>query len=265
MTKRNRSRVSTTQPARREQAVRSDRDGLGAVLMALEKRQFDLWAVTDREWQAMSTRQQRDLITAQNTRERAKHWLGSQYVSDVLREASRHAHDRYLQMTPAQRQRVLHPRHLDEWLADRRLLTIVAKDVQQDGEPPSYLLPKTYEIPDDGPQPSWRRAVGLTVTLNLDAPVQRLTDAVNDLVTSLHAPAARRPRHDSTVRPTREKYEDEDVAAMIRWYYELAAGASLKQLAIQVAGPKARHVAAMQTKMLRQLRWFRQELGISIA
>src|SRR5215470_19104375 len=119
MTKRNRKRLSTTRPARQEQAVRSDRDGLGAVLMALEKRRFDLWDVTDRERQAMSPRQQRDLITAQNTRERAEHWLGSQYVSDALREASRHAHDRFVQMTPAQRQGVLHPRHLDEWLADR--------------------------------------------------------------------------------------------------------------------------------------------------
>jgi hypothetical protein len=34
-------------------------------------------------------------------------------------------------------------------------------------------------------------------------------------------------------------------------------------MAIEAAGPTARHVAATRSAMLRQLRWFRHEVGIA--
>jgi hypothetical protein len=47
---------------------------------------------------------------------------------------------------------------------------------------------------------------------------------LRNLIAGLHAPAARRPRLPTSTRPSREKYNDDQVAAMIVWYYRQAAG-----------------------------------------
>jgi hypothetical protein len=243
--------------------IRSDIEGLAAVLEALERRQFDLYIISKAEWRTMTPRQRENLIKHQNRRGRSDHFLGPTYLmSPRLEGAVEHARSLYLSMTPEQRRKTLHPRHLDSWLENRRVITLVDRDLD-DGPLPDYLLPASHRIPDEGPSPNWPRSACLTLALNLDASVQSVLRAVEDLVTAMHAPAARRPRRRSSARPTREKYEDDHVASMIDWYYRQAAGEPLKQLVAEMAGPTARHVDAMRTKILRQLRWFRRELGIA--
>ena len=210
----------------------------------------------------MSPRQRDNLITYQHHQDRSDHFLGSTYLmSPRLEAAVERARRLYVAMTPEQRRKTLHPKHLDNWLDNRRVITIVACDLD-DGPRPDYLLPKSHRVPDEGPSPNWPRSACLTLALNLDAPVQRVLRAVEDLVAAMHAPAARRPRRRSSARPSREKYEDNDLANMIEWYYRRAAGEPLKHLAIEAAGPTAREVDATRTKILRQLVWFRRELGI---
>lgn len=246
------------------QSIRSDIDGLAAVMEALGHRQFDLYSLSDAEWRRMSRRQQAELLRHQNRSQLVDHNLGPRYfASPALERAARRAHDIYLAMTAEQRREVLHPRHLDQWLDDRRAVTIVASDLQTTERLPEFLLPPSYAIPDPGPLPARSAGIYLTVSLNLDTPLQGVLGAVQDLITGLHAPAARRPRRESSPRPSRNKYDDDDVARIIEWYYRHAAGESLKQMAIDSAGPTARHVAAMRSAILRQLRWFRRELGIA--
>jgi hypothetical protein len=168
----------------------------------------------------------------------------------------------YVDMTPERRRQTLHPKHLDAWLDDRRVITIVASDLEF-GPLPDYILPDSHRIPDTGPAPQWPPPICLTVAINLDAPLQRVLVSIENIVAALHAPAARRSRRGSSLRPTREKYDDDDVAKIIEWYYRRAAGEPLKLLVAEVAGPRARHVDATRTKILRQLRWFRRELGIA--
>jgi hypothetical protein len=243
--------------------IRSDIQGMSAILDAVGHRQFDLWSISRAEWRTMSPRQRADLIKHQNLSDRSDHKLGPSYLmSPTLERAVTRARDLYARMTPERRRKTLHPKHLDHWLASRRVITIVARDLDE-GPLPDYLLSKSHRIPDEGPAPTWPRSVWLTLAINLDASLQRVLDAVEDLVVALHAPAARRPRRGSSPRVSREKYDDDHVASMIEWYYRQAAGEPLKQLAIETAGPTARHVEAMRTKILRQLRWFRRELGIA--
>ncbi|MCX6543513.1 MAG: hypothetical protein NTV05_03765 [Acidobacteria bacterium] len=234
------------------------------MLDALGQRQFDLYDVSNAEWRAMSRRQQEELVTHQNRRGAVDHHLGSTYFgSAVLADAVKRGHELYVSMTSEQRREVLHPRHLDQWLEDRRVITIVAHDLDLEEPLPDYLQPKSYRIPDEGPSPHWPRPVQLTVSISLDAPLERVVGELRNLIGGLHAPAARRPRRLSATRRSREKYDDDQVATMILWYYRQAAGEPLKQLAINAAGPTARHVAGTQAKILRQLRWFRRELGIA--
>jgi len=257
--------VPMVTPATAPRAIRSDVDGLAAVLEALGQRQFDLDDVSDTEWRAMSPRQQAELVKQQNRHAAADHHLGPTYLgAPALKEAVDTAHKLYIGMTPEQRRTVLHPRHLDSWLADRRILTIVARDLELDESLPNYLLPKSYSIADEGPSPGWPRPVQLTVKVSLDAPLHRVVRELENLIEGLHAPPARRPRRRSATRPSREKYEDVEIAAMIGWYYRQASGESIKQLAIEEAtGSTARHVDAARTKLLRQLRWLKRELGIT--
>jgi hypothetical protein len=258
-----RSGPAVAAPADR-QPIRSDIDGLGAVMEALGRRQFDLHSLSDAEWRRMSCRQQAELLRHQNRSQRLDHELGPRYfASPALERAVRRAHEMYVAMTPEQRRTVLHPKHLDQWLDERRAVTIVASDLESSEPLPAYLLPPSYAIPDEGSQPHRPASVYLTVSINLDTPRQGVLGAVEDLITGLHAPAARRPRRGASPRPGRNKYNDDDVARMIELYYRQATGESLKQLTIEAAGPKARHIAAKQSAMLRQLRWFRRELGIA--
>ena len=251
-------------PGAPPRAIRSDIDGLSTVLDALGQRQFDLYDVSHAQWRAMSPRQQAALVNHQNRRAAADHSLGPTYLgSPALEQAVSRAHAFYIAMTPEQRRTVLHPRHLDSWIADRKVLTIVARDLERDDPLPDDLLPKSYTVADEGPSPDWPRPVQLTVAVSLDAPLHRVVRELENLIEGLHAPAGRRPRRRSATRPSREKYEDEEIAHMIGWYYRRAAGEPLKQLASAAAGPTARHVAGAQTKILRQLRWFRRELGIA--
>ena len=254
----------TATPQAKARPIRSDIDGLSAVMDALSGRQFDLYTLSNTEWRRMSRRQQVDIVRQHNRSQRLDHTLGPRYFdSPTLTRAVQRAHDLYLAMTPEQRRQVLHPKHLDQWLADRWVLTIVARDLE-DAEPvPDSLRPASYAIADEGPSPTWLGGVYLTVSINLEAPLQTVWRAVEDLIAGLHAPAARRPRRGSSPRPRRQKYDDDDVARMIAWYYQQGAGASLKHLAIEAAGPTARHVAATRSTILRQLRWFRCELGIA--
>ncbi len=245
-------------------AIRSDIDGLSAVLDALGRRQLDLYDVSDAEWQKMSPRQQAELVRHQNQRQALNHNLGPTYVgSSALKDAVTHAHELYVAMTPEQRRTVLHPRHLDQWLADRRVVTIVARDFNLGAPLPGYLLPKSYRISDEGPSSDWLPPVYLTISINLDAPLESVAGELRNLIAGLHAPTTRRPRRRSSTRRSREKYDDDQLAAMIQWYYRRAAGEPLKELAIKAAGQTVRHVAAAQSKILRQLRWFRRELGIA--
>jgi hypothetical protein len=246
-------------------AIRSDVDGLAAVMNALGHRQFDLWAISRTEWERMSPRRQSELMTAQNRREQIDRFLGATYLlSDALEKAVTHARRLFKTMTPERRRTVLHPRHLDEWLDHRRTVEIVAQDMTIDTAPDYVLRDDSYGIADEGPSPRWRPAVQLAVRINMDAPLDRVLGAIRDLVEGLHPPAVRRPRRASSApTPTREKYDDDDIARMIEWYYRRGAGQSVKQLAIDAAGPTQRHVAAMQTRILRQLRWFERELGIT--
>jgi hypothetical protein len=212
----------------------------------------------------MSPRQQAELVRHQNRSLQSDHNLGPSYfTSSTLERAVQRAHDLYVKMTPEQRRQTLHPRHLDQWIEERRPVTIVARDLESNGPLPTFLQPASHALPDEGP--SLNRPVGvyLTVSINLETPLQTVLSAVEDLITGLHAPAARRPRRESSPRPSRNKYDDGDVARIIEWYYRQAAGASLKQLAIEAAGPTARHVEAMRNAILRQLRWFRREVGIA--
>jgi hypothetical protein len=246
------------------QPICSDIDGLGAVMEALGQRQFDLYSLSDAEWRRMSRRQQVELLRHQNRSQQVDHSLGPRYfASPALERSVRRAHDLYLAMTAEQRREVLHPQHLDQWLDDRRAVTIIARDFETRDALPTYLLPPSYAIPDEGPSPARFGGVYLTVSLNLETPLQGVLTAVQDLITGLHGPAARRPRPGASPRPNRNKYDDDDVARIIEWYYRQAAGESLKHLAIEAAGPTARHVAATRSAILRQLRWFRQELGIA--
>jgi hypothetical protein len=68
-------------------------------------------------------------------------------MSPALERAVTRARDLYVRMTPEQRCKTLHPKHLDHWLANRRVITIVARDL------------------DDGPVnvPSVSRAVESTI------------------------------------------------------------------------------------------------------
>jgi hypothetical protein len=104
--------------------------------------------------------------------------------------------------------------------------------------------------------------VYLTLNVNIDAPRDRVLADLRDLIEGLHPPAERRPR-DGGVRATRDKYDDDDVAEMIIWYYRLASGVRMKQLATETGGRTARHVAARQTLIARRLRWFRRALGLA--
>jgi hypothetical protein len=231
---------------------------------ALGHRQFDLYSLSNAEWRRMSQQQQADLIRQQNRSQQADHSLGPRYfATPALERAVQHAHALYIEMTPDQRRKVVHPQYLDHWLDDRRAVTIVASDLESSEPLPAYLQPPSYAIPDEGPSPARRGGVYLTVSLNLDTPLQSVLRAVQDLITGLHAPAARRPRRGASPRPSRTKYDDDDVARIIEWYYRQGAGTSLKQLAIEAAGPTARHVAATRSAILRQLRWFRRELVIA--
>jgi hypothetical protein len=243
--------------------IRSDIQGLSPILDAVGHRQFDLWSIWRAEWRAMSPRQRADLIKHQNLSDRSDHKLGPSYLmSPALERAVTRARDLYVRMTPEQRRKTLHPKHLDHWLENRRVITIVARDFD-DGPLPDFLLPKSHRIRDEGPAPTWQRSVSLTLAINLDASLQSVLDAVEDLIVALHAPAARRPRRGSSSRLSREKYDDDGLANMIEWYYRRAAGESLKQLVAETTGPTARHVTATRTKILRQIRWFRRELGIA--
>ena len=142
-------------------------------------------------------------------------------------------------------------------------MTIIASDLETREQVPAHVRPLSYKILDEGPQPDRSAGVYLTVSINLETPLQRVVTAVQNLIAGLHAPAARRPRRGSSPRPGRNKFDDDDVARIIEWYYRQGAGASLKQLAIEAAGPTARHVAATRSAILRQLRWFRREIGIA--
>ena len=251
-------------PQSNARPIRSDIDGLGAVMEALGHRQFDLYSLSDAEWRRMSRRQQDELLRHQNRSQQLDHNLGPRYfASPVLERSVRRAHKLYVAMTAEQRRKVVHPQHLDQWLDDRRAVTIVARDLESSEPLPTYLQPPSYAIPDGGPSPARPGGVYLTVSLNLDTPLQSVLRAVQDLISGLHAPAARRPRRGASPRPSRTKYDDDDVARIIEWYYRQGAGTSLKQLAIEAAGPTARHVAATRSAILRQLRWFRRELGIA--
>jgi hypothetical protein len=264
VTERRRSKTRPATPRSTPHAIRSDIDGLGAVMEALGHRQFDLYALSDPEWRRMSRRQQADLLKHHNRSQQRDHHLGTRYfAAPALERAVRRAHEMYVAMTPKQRRTVLHPRHLDQWLHDRRPVTIVASDLPTTKPLPEYLRPPSYAIPDEGPLPARPGGVYLAVSLNLETPLQSVLAAVQDLITGLHAPPARRPRRGSSPRPMRNKFDDHDVARIIEWYYRHAAGESLKHLAIEAAGPTARHVAATQSAILRQLRWFRQEVGIA--
>jgi hypothetical protein len=231
---------------------------------ALDDRQFDLYDVSTAEWQAMSLRQRAELIKHQNDNAQMDHNFGPTYfASQELCDAIDSAHVLYVKMSPEQRRTVAHPRNLDQWLNDRRIVTIVARDLDLDAPMPEELRPESYRISDDGPQPVRATRLNLTVAISLDAPLKSVIDAVRDLITGLHGPAARRPRRAGAVRRDREKYDDDEIAKMIDWYYRHAAGEPLKQLAIASAGPTAEHVKAMQSKILRQMRWLRRDLGIA--
>ena len=244
-------------------SLRTDTDGLAAVLEALGQRQFDLYTLSESDWSAMSPGQRTALINHQNRSLLQDHSLGPSYLlAPALERAVDRARTLYVDMTPEQRRHTLHPKHLDAWLDDRRVITIVAKDLDV-GPLPDFLLPDSHRIPDTGPTPQWPRPVCLSVAINLDAPLQRVLASIEDLVRALHPSAARRSRRGMSLRPMREKYDDDDVAKIIEWYYRRAVGEPLKLLVAEAAGPKARHVDATRTKILRQLRWFRREFGIS--
>jgi hypothetical protein len=118
---------------------------------ALGHRQFDLYSLSDAEWRRMSRRQQAELLKHQNRSQQIDHSLGQSYLpSPALERAVRRAHDMYLVMRPEQRRTVLHPRHLDQWLDDRRAVTIIASDLETTEPLPEYLLPPSYAIPDEG-------------------------------------------------------------------------------------------------------------------
>ena len=255
-------RAATPQSSARR--IRSDIDGLGAVMEALGHRQFDLYSLSDAEWRRMSRRQQAELLRHQNLSQQLDHNLGPRYFSSrVIERSVRRAHKLYVGMTADQRRKVVHPQHLDQWLDDRRAVTIVARDLESSEPLPAHLQPPSYAIPDEGPSPDRPTGVYLTVSINLETPLESVLTAVQDLIAGLHAPATRRPRRGASPRRSREKYTDDEVASMIDWHYRQAAGVPLKQLAIEAAGPTARHVAAARSRILRQLRWFRREVGIA--
>ena len=234
---------------------------------ALNRRQFDLYALTPEEWRRMSPRQQAELIRHQNRRQQLEHSLGPLYFSsDALKTSVERAHQLYTTMTPEQRRRVIHPKHLDDWLDSRRALRIVARDLDLP-EPvpagPEYLQPPSYRLPDTGPVVTRASSIHLTVRLNLESPLQTVIAGVRALITALHGPAARRPHRASSPRRVRGKYDDNNVARMVDWYYRQASGTPLKDLAIEAAGPKARHIAAQQRAIMRQLQWFRREVGFA--
>ncbi len=243
--------------------IRSDVDGLAPVLDALSHRQFDLYDISRADLLAMSPQQRSDLIKHQNASALRDHNLGPSYLtSPALESAVERARDLYVRMTPEQRRKTLHPRHLDDWLEHRRVIRIIARDLDL-GPIPDFMLPQSHSIPDEGPVPHWPPSPYLALAINIDTPLHSVLQAVEDLIGALHAPAARRPRRGSSSRPTREKYDETQIPNMIDWYYRKAAGETLKHLASETAGPTARHVEAMRIKILRQLRWFRQELGIA--
>ena len=245
----------------RSSSIRSRNDGFGAVLEALGDRRFDVWTLSDSTWSQMSPRQRAWLIEHANREVQSDNPLGQgDSASDNLARAVESAHALYAGLAPPRRG-VLHPRHLDEWLAERSVVIIVEPDLGKGSM--KHLLPDSYKIPDEGPQPERQPPVYLTLDVRLDASVERIQKALDDLLKALHPPATRRPKKPGRVRPERDRLDDDRLAQMIDWYYRRATGVALNALARELAESSRLDPDSCRTTIRRSLKDFNAEIGIT--
>jgi hypothetical protein len=88
-----------------------------------------------------------ELIRSQNQSQAIEHALGTSYFPSVaLTETVARAHHLFVRMTPLQRRAVLHPRYLDQWFEERRIVTVVACDLEVAADLPDLFSAR--ELPD---------------------------------------------------------------------------------------------------------------------